>query len=112
MIFLRSKHASALGALVLTTILCGVAAAQDMTVFGIPLGQPLQMPRCMVLSSWENPYEPPERVCFKQAGNNAVGIDFPKHETPALVRPMLEGSTVWLAGDGNLEGAILNEMAA
>jgi hypothetical protein len=104
----KRTFATIFGPLLLATI-CNTAAAQDMSVFGIPLGQRLTtLPEC---EEGKRPYDPrpdPRQVCFislkKLNMHDLVAIDFPENERPGVT---IGGN--WLGVEatlieGNVEG--------
>ncbi|CAN5686819.1 hypothetical protein BH20ACI3_BH20ACI3_08280 [soil metagenome] len=103
----------------LTTVLlatvCTTAAAQDMSVFGIPLGQRLALPEC---EKSETPssangyrYEPrpkPRQACFISLAElnirDRVAIDFAENEKPSVT---IGGGWFGIEAtviEGNIEG--------
>jgi hypothetical protein len=89
--------ANAFAAFLLATALCGPTVAQEMSVFGISLGEPLALPEC---EKSEPPssangyrYEPrpkPRQACFISLAelkiHDRVAIDFPENERPTVTR--------------------------
>src|SRR6185295_14959029 len=94
---------------------CATAAAQDMSVFGIPLGQPLVLPQCKESEPPSSAngyrYEPrpkPQQACFVSLAaldiHDRVAIDFPENERPSVT---IGGSWFGIEAtiiDGNVEG--------
>ena len=94
------------------------AAAEDMTVFGIPLGARLQIAECEKrIVGTTTVYSTATAVCFQRLGsqdavqatkpieNESILIKFPVTEAPPV---MSGGAAVGLVMDGNLEGVAFN----
>jgi hypothetical protein len=107
--------ANVFAVILLTTTLYGTAAAQDMSVFGIPLGQPLVLPQCKESEPPSSAngyrYEPrpkPREACFISLAelniHDRVAIDFPENEKPSVT---IGGSWFGIEAtviEGNVEG--------
>jgi hypothetical protein len=81
--------------ILLAITLSGIAAAQDMSVFGIPLGQAFALPECEKSEppSSANGYRyaprpKPRKACFISLAelniHDRVAIDFPENERPSV----------------------------
>ncbi len=98
------------GPLLLAAI-CNTAAAQDMSVFGIPLGQRLTLPECeedKMTGSEGYRRRKPRQVCFISLKtlnmHNLVAIDFPENERPSVT---IGGNWMGVEAtliEGNVEG--------